>query len=276
MKKNKVGIIGCGTIGGELAKKIAKGKFPDLKLAFLCDSDQDQAKKLQKKILKTKKQTLRVASSIETLIKQSDIVIEAASSSVSARVARKALRANCSVLIMSVGGLVTDFAALQKCAQRSRGTLFLPSGAVCGIDGILAAKESQISRVTLTTRKPVKGLIGAPYFEKKGIDITKIKKETIVFDGTAQEAITYFPKNINVAAILSLAGLGIKKTRVRIATSPLFKRNSHEICAEGSFGTLVSRTENVPSPSNPKTSYMAILAAEAVLRKISSAIKIGS
>jgi len=271
MKKISVGILGCGTIGGELAKKIARGKFPSLRLAFLSDVTEEPAKALKKKM----QTTARVVATAE-LISKADFVIEAASAQVAFDVARKALSKHKDVLIMSVGGLVSDFASLEKAQKRSRGTLFLPSGAICGIDGILAAKESKITKVVLTTRKPIKGLIGAPYFAKKGIQIERIKKETVVFDGTAKQAIKHFPKNINVAAVLSLASIGIQKTKVRILTSPAFRKNSHEITAEGSFGRLIARTENVPSPSNPKTSYMAILAAEAVLRKYSSGIKIGS
>ncbi len=271
MKRIKVGIIGCGTIGGELAKKLARDKFPLLRLAFLSDVTDAPAQLLKKKI----KATARVVSTAD-LIERSDLVIEAASARVSFGIACNALKKGKDILVMSVGGLIENFPEVERLQKRSRGFLYLPSGAICGIDGILAAKESKLKKVVLTTRKPIKGLIGAPYFEKKGIDLKRIKKETVVFDGTAKQAIKYFPKNINVAAVLSLASLGVSKTKVRIITSPKFKRNSHEVMAEGAFGSLVARTENVPSPTNPKTSYMAILAAEAVLRKYSSGIKIGS
>lgn len=272
MKTKKVGIIGCGTIGTDLAKKIAAKKFPGLRLACLYDCDLPRARDLARRVAGR----VSVSRSAAALIAASDIIIEAASSAIAHEYATAALKSGKDIIVMSVGGLLKDTEALLERARKSTGTLYIPSGAICGIDGILAAKESSIKRVTLTTSKPVKGLLGAPYFAKKGIDITRLKKETVVFEGTAAQAVRYFPKNINVAAILSLAGLGMKKTRVRIITSPDFTRNSHHICAEGPFGRLESRMDNVPSPTNPKTSYMAILAAEALLRKITSPIKIGT
>jgi aspartate dehydrogenase len=271
MKKVKVGIIGCGTIGGELAKRVASNAFPFLSLAYISDISLESALKRKKEL----KLTARVLLTSE-LIQKADLIIEAASGRDAFSIAAQALAEDKDILVMSVGGLLVDFPKIEALEKRSKGTLYIPSGAICGIDGILAASERALKKVTLTTSKPIKGLIGAPYFAKKGIDIAKIKKETIVFDGTAREAIRYFPQNINVAAVLSLAGLGVKKTRVRILTSPTLRTNSHEISAEGAFGRLVARTENVPSPTNPKTSYMAILAAEAVLRKYSAGIKIGS
>ena len=268
---NKVGIIGCGTIGGELAQKITRGNFPGLTLSFLSDIDYEQAMVLKKKL----RRRVRIISTKE-LIEKSDIIIEAASKNMSFDVALDCLCKGKVVIIMSVGGLIQDVKKLERALTKTKGTLYVPSGAICGIDGVLAAKRSTITSVTLTTRKPVKGLIGAPYFKKKGIRIEKIKKETVVFNGTAKQAIQYFPKNVNVAAILSLASLGVNKTRVKIVTSPLFKRNSHEVCIEGGFGSMSMRTENVPSPTNPKTSYLAILAAEAVLAKMCSKMKLGT
>jgi aspartate dehydrogenase len=272
MKIKKVGIIGCGTIGADLAKKIAAKKFPALRLACVFDCDLPRARTVTKSL----PGRVSVSRSAAELIGSVDIIIEAASSACAFEYAAAALRSGKDIIVMSVGGLLDDFTALAQCAEKSAGTLYVPSGAICGIDGMLAARESSITRVTLTTSKPVRGLLGAPYFAKKGIDLSRIKKETVVFEGTALQAIRYFPKNVNVAAILSLASLGIKKTRVRIVTSPDFTRNSHHICAEGSFGRLESRMDNVPSPTNPKTSYMAVLAAEALLRKITASIQIGT
>ena len=112
--------------------------------------------------------------------------------------------------------------------------------------------------------------------KEKNIDLTGIKKETVIFEGTASEAIKGFPKNVNVCATLSLAGIGSQKTKVKIITSPDYKANIHEIELEGDFGKLVARTENVPTPENPKTSFLASLSAIATLKNILNVAKIGT
>ena len=90
------------------------------------------------------------------------------------------------------------------------------------------------------------------------------------------EAVEAFPKNINVAATLSFAGIGPEKTRVRIITSPDFVTNSHEITVKGKFGEMVCRTDNLPAPENPRTSFIAPLSAIASLKNIVEKIRIGT
>ena len=145
------------------------------------------------------------------------------------------------------------------------------------MDGVKSARIGEVSKVTLTTRKPPQGLKGAPYVVENNIDLDAIMEERVIFDGTAEEAVSGFPKNINVSAILSIAGVGPKKTLVRIITSPEYTVNSHEIEVEGAFGRLVSRTENVPFPDNPKTSFLAALSAVATLKQLlDESVKVGT
>jgi len=179
------------------------------------------------------------------------------------------------IMIMSVGGVLGNEDLLKK-LDKSNIKVYMPSGALAGIDAIKAAGCAGISSVTLVTRKPPKGLEGAFYIEKNKIDLKKIKKETVVFSGNVNEAVKGFPKNINVSAILSLAGIGAKDTHIKIVVVPGSTTNSHEIIAQGVFGKIVTRTENVPSPTNPKTSYLASLSAIATLKGIVKNIKIGT
>jgi aspartate dehydrogenase len=125
-----------------------------------------------------------------------------------------------------------------------------------------------IKSVTLITRKPLKGLAGSPYLKEKNIDIEKIDKETLIYSGTAKDAIRYFPQNINVAVTLSICGIGADRTSVKIFTSPEYTKNTHEIEVEGEFGRLWTKTENVPSRANPKTSGLAIFSAIAKLKEM--------
>ncbi len=141
---------------------------------------------------------------------------------------------------------------------------------------MLNERRKYFTSVKLTTFKPPKGLAGAEYIVQNNIDLEKIKRKTSIFKGTVVEAVAGFPKNINVAAVLSLAGIGIKKTQVEIVIVPTATRNSHQIEVEGDFGKITTRTDNQPSPTNPKTSYLASLSAIATISGIIKNVKIGT
>jgi aspartate dehydrogenase len=161
-------------------------------------------------------------------------------------------------------------------AKRHGKRLYVPSGAIAGLDAIKGAMLGRVFKVTLTTRKSPRALEGAPYVVKKGIDLGALKEPTTIFSGSAEEAVPAFPANINVAAALSLAGIGADKTLVRIIADPACDKNIHEIEVEGDFGRLVTRMENVPSPHNPKTSYMAALSAIGLLQRITASLVVGT
>jgi aspartate dehydrogenase len=256
----KIGIIGCGAIGTGIAEFIQKRLKGKAKISAVCDIDPEKALKLSKKI-----KPALIAADIETLIKKSDLVIEAAGMKVSGKIAEMAVAFKKDVLIMSTGGLLKKRSLFKK-AESMGCNIYVPGGAICGLDGICAAGIGKIYRVTLTTRKPPGGLKGAPYL--KDMDLDGIEKETVVYEGTAAEAVKHFPQNINVAATLSLSGIGPKRTKVKIITSPEYTKNIHEIEIEGDFGRIWTRTENVPSPVNPKTSTLAIFSALAKLKEV--------
>lgn len=270
MKRLKIGIIGCGAIGSKLAKVIDRELKDKAEIVSLCDIDKKGAERLCL-ALKSKPK----ARELSDLVKMSDLVIEAAQAKISAHILKKAINAKKDIMLMSVGGLL-NHKKLFKIAQEKGVKIYLPSGAISGIDAIKAANQARIKSVRLITRKPPKGLEGAPYIIKKKIDLKKIKSERILFDGSANEAVKGFPKNVNVSALLSLAGIGARKTRVTIITSPRFRRNSHQVEVEGDFGKLITKTENIPCPDNPKTSYLAILSAIATLKQILDSVKIGT
>ena len=265
----KIGLVGCGTIGSELARAVERDFKDRAKLAGLFDIDRARALSLAESLAEPP-----LILSVDELIDASDLVVEAASASVSGDLARKAILAGKDVMVMSIGGLIES--DIFDLAERNGRYLYIPSGAICGLDSIKSARIGGISRVTLTTRKPPAGLRGAPYIVEHGIDLDTITKETTIFQGSAREAIRGFPKNVNVAVALSFAGIGIDKTEVRIISSPHFTTNSHEVTVEGEFGRLTTRTDNVPSPQNPKTSYLAMLSAVATLQGILSRSRIGT
>lgn len=260
----KIGIIGCGTIGTEIAEYIQKHLKKKALIFAVCDIDLNKANLLAQKI-----KPKPIVTGIDDLIRKVDLIIESASMKISGEIAEKAVSIKKDVLIMSTGGLLKKQFLFKK-ARANGCNVYIPSGAICGLDGLVSAKVGKIKKVTLTTRKPPKGLIGAPYLKEKNIDIEKIKKEMVIYSGDAEEAIKYFPQNVNVASTLSIYGIGPELTQVKILTSPEYTKNIHEIEVEGEFGRIWTKTENVPSKTNPKTSQLAIFSAIAKLREILS------
>lgn len=272
-KKLKVGIVGCGTIGGSLAKAIVRDFSKEAKLAALFDINNEKSVALSRLICGS---SLLSAKDLEELIGKSELVIEASSSKYSWGIARNVLRRRRDIMVMSVGGLLNHAGQLYKLSHAYKARVYIPSGAICGIDALKAACCGRVNKVILTTRKPPEAFSGVPYVIKNKICLEKIKKETVIFEGNAFEAIKAFPQNINVAATLSMAGLGRNSTYVRIIASRRLTRNIHEIEIDSDSGRIFSRTENVIHPDNPKTSFLAVLSAVATLRQILSYTRIGT
>ncbi|MBL7196629.1 MAG: aspartate dehydrogenase [Candidatus Omnitrophica bacterium] len=272
VKKTRIGIVGCGAIGKSLAKFIDKELSSKAKLSAICDLYLSCAVSLKKSLKKSKPSIVN----LDDLIKKSDLVIESASPKISYKVARKTIIKRKNVLIMSIGGIVSRAKELFDLARKNNCFIYLPSGAICGIDGLTAMSLAGIKKVTLLTRKPPKALEGADYIVRNKIELKKIKKERVIFKGNALSAIKNFPKNINVAGLLSIAGIGVKNTEVQIITSPKYKRNSHEVQIESKAGRIKTICENVAFKENPKTSFLAALSAMAVLKGIFNSVKIGN
>ncbi len=270
MKTRKVGIIGCGGIGTVLAQNLEK-RFPQLKLAAICDNDLAKTKRLLETLsLKPK------VSTLAALVKDVDIIVECANQAAVSKVLKECVRwKNKNVIFLSVGALLYEEKLIIK-AQSKGLNIFVPSGAIGGIDAIKAAKQEHIDKVILVTSKPPKSFANAPYIVNKKIDLEKIKVRTVIFEGNALEAAKAFPANINVAATLSLAGIGPENTQVKIIADPSLFINVHEITLEGRFGRMVCRTENLPSAANPKTSALAADSALALLEGFVKNIRVGS
>ena len=272
----KVALIGCGTIGTMIAKAIGAGEAGKVELAWLFDVRSESCELLAKKLRSKPK----LAKNVEEILadKSIDIVVEAASQAAIAQYALDVLRSKKDLMIMSVGALGDEklLENIKKEAERAGKKVYVPSGAILGIDGIKAAKIAGIEEATLTTRKPAKTLASSAYVRERGLDLAKIKKPIVVFEGPAREAVKAFPESVNVAATLSLAGVGFDKTKVRIVADPSLDRNVHEIHVKGKAGEFVTEARNVPSPDNPRTSYLAALSAIRMLRNLTETIRVGT
>lgn len=268
----KIGIVGCGAIGSSLAKTVVQDFSGKAALAALLDIDAHKSRRLSK-LLSHKNLAV---SSLKELIKRSDLVIECASAASSWGIARSVLSNGRDIMLMSVGGIVGHFKELSDLAKKKKSKVYIPSGAISGIDALKAAGRGKINKVVLTTRKNPLSFRGVKYIAEKGINLGAIRKEKVLFSGPAEEAVKYFPQNINVAAVLSLAGIGKKRTQVKIIASPKIKKNIHEIQIESEAAIITTRTENVLHPDNPKTSYLAVLSAIATLKQILEPVRIGT
>ena len=259
MLKMKVGLVGCGNIGADLCIALQRGTIP-AEIVALTDIDDARARKLLNSFGLN-----AVICDLDENMVAADYVVECAQPSVVESVVAAAIRHQRDCLIMSVGGLM-DHPDLITEARDKGVDIRIPSGAISGLDGIRAAMEAGLHHVMLTTRKPPKGLSGAPYLVENGIDVDNLTDAKVVFEGSAREACKAFPHNVNVAAALSLTGIGPDETMVRVIADPRATSNTHEIVVEGAFGMLKTVTENLASPRNPKSSYLSSLSACAELR----------
>ncbi len=252
----KLGIIGCGAIGTDVAK--AADMMDDIEKIYLYDINPVAAEQLCSVV---KKASIK---KVNDFLKDIDVVFEAASQEAVTQYAAAILEAKKDLIIMSIGSLFDDALRkkLENIARKHHRKIYLPSGAVCGIDGVLAASVEKLDSVTLVTTKSPASLGRC------------VEDRTIVFEGTARDAVKQFPRNINVAACLSLAGVGFDETKVEIVADPVETRINHKILAHGRFGRLRAEVENMPNPSNPQSSYMASLSAIATLRRVLDPLQI--
>lgn len=253
-------LVGCGAIGTEIAR--AAQDMPEVGRMSLYDVRREHAERLAAQLPKA-----HVARSLEEGIREATLVVEAASQEAVRQVAARALDAGRDLMLLSVSALA-DEALLRQLTElaRERGRrIHVPSGAIAGVDGLKAARVGRLQSVTLTTRKPPAAL-----------GLHGIGEAKVVYEGPADEAMRLFPKNVNIAASLAIAGLGTTQTRVRIIADPALHRNTHELSVQGDFGSLELKVENEPSPMNPASSHLASLSAIALLRQIANPLKIGT
>ena len=140
---------------------------------------------------------------------------------------------------------------------------------------VKGAAIGEITSVTMESRKPPKGLAGAPWIVQQKIDLDALREETLIFEGPATVAVKAFPANVNVLAALSLAGIGPQKTRTKIYAVPGLAFNTHRIRVEGEFGSLQIQVENVPS-ENPRTGRLSYLSTIALLRDLGATLRVGT
>ncbi len=257
----KVGIAGVGAIGGAVARALVSDAGID-GFVLDCISDPDA------------KPSFDVDNvDFDVLVSRCDLVIECLPAHVVPVLAEKVFAVGVDVVFISSAALLLYPHILEQ-LKASQSRAYVPSGALCGLDGVRAMQEMGIEEAVIASTKPPGGFACAPYVVSRSIDLLDIDQKTLLFEGNALEASRGFPANVNVAATLSLAGIGAERTRVEIWADPAAVGNAHEITVKSAYSTLVSRIENMPDPDNPKSSVLAAQSIVATLRNMHSAVMI--
>lgn len=264
----KVGIAVLGTVGKAVAKAIDSG-IPGICLVAVSARDERKSADW----LAGLQRPPRIMS-FEEMAEVCDVVVECAPAAILEEIAVPVLNAGKTLIVLSCGALL-DHGELIELAERRGAHIQVPTGALLGLDAVIAAAEGSINSVVMTTRKPVKGLLGAPYLEANGLDISNQTEAVRIFKGSAREAASGFPANLNVAVALSLAGVGPDKTQLEIWADPKLTRNTHSIVVDSDAAHLEMCIENVPT-ENPKTGRITSQSVVAMLRKMGAPLRVGT
>jgi aspartate dehydrogenase len=264
-----IALAGLGAIGSGMAAEIARSE-PRIRIAAVAARDEAKARAtldaigLNSPILP-----------LSQLPQAAELVVECLPAASFDTIADATLAAGKDLMVLSVGQLARRedlIPAFRAAGQR----LIVPTGAILGLDVVRALARGSVAASRIITRKPPKGLVGAPHFTTTGLDVMALAEPTLVFSGTAREAIRGFPANVNVAVALSLAGIGVDGTHCEIWADPVESTNVHTIEVEAA-GTTVSMTiRGQPDPRNPRTSQMTALSAIQALSRLVDPVWIGS
>jgi aspartate dehydrogenase len=263
-----VAIGGLGAIGLTLARALDAG-VDGLQLVSVATRDQARGE--------ANLRGFRAPPRLVPLeaLADADIVVEAAPAAVFETIATAAIEAGRVFVPASVGALLPRMHLVHR-ARETGARIVVPTGALLGLDAVRAAAEGPVDSVTIESRKPPRGLEGAPYLVQHGIDVSGITAPQRVFAGNAFDAAAGFPANVNVAAALALAGIGPMHTRVEIWADPAVDRNIHTIRVEAAAARFTMTIENVPSDENPRTGKITALSMLACLRGLVSTLKVGT
>ena len=256
-----IGIVGFGTIGRAILNAVTTGYLP-VGVAGVTSRSAEKAEAYL--------QTLPDPPpylNLEGLIAKADLLVEAAGAPAVVDLAQRTFAAGKDLVVIS-GGALLDHPELFDLARQKNCRLIIPSGAIVGLDALKSASAGKIDSVTISTRKPPQSWADSPYVAQHNVSLEGITEETEIYSGPVREACRGFPENVNVAAVVSMAGIGPDLTRIRILAVPGLERNCHVVEVKGEFGEFTVEIRNIPT-DNPKTGR---LAAMSVIRSIRDAV----
>lgn len=265
----RVGIGGLGAIGMAVARALDAG-IPGLDLCAVSARDNEKTRQLVAGFA-----SRPAVTTLAELARLSDVVVECAPASVYDDIARPAIEAGRILVTMSSGALLARGDLIDR-ARQTGARIIVPSGGILGLDAIKAAAEGEIYSVTLITRKPPKSLAGAPWLIEHGISVEGLESATLIFAGSAREAAAAFPANANVAATLSLAGIGADRTRVEIWADPGARHNMQEVRVRSAAADFDVSLATHPLADNPRTGSLTPKSLIATLRALTSHCTVGT
>jgi aspartate dehydrogenase len=265
----KVGIIGYGTIGEDVAKAIRQGEAGAVQLKAILVREKSRFQDL------TIADCLITDNEDEFFHAGLDFVIECAGHEAVRRYGEKALQLGADLLLVSIGAFADESLQrlLREKAEQCGRKIIVPSAAIGGLDRIAAGSVGPMEEVTLVTRKPPKAWYGT--LIEQQVNLTELSEPYCAFEGVARDSARLFPESVNVSAALSLAGVGFDQTKVKVYVDPHISHNTHEIEARGKFGQIKLQIQNTPSARNPKTGYIVAMSVIKTLRDMSSSFIIG-
>jgi aspartate dehydrogenase len=270
----KLGLLGGGTIARLVLQHLQRGEIPAMDVAAVAGRGPgSRAVALAREFSVP---CVHGAAALRAL--RPDVVLEAASHQAVREHLVPLLDAGISVIVLSAGALVDDRLReeAEAASRRSGALLYVPSGGIGGLDALKVACIAGVTEVSIQVAKPPAAWKGIPYVAALGIDLDALSAPTVLFDGTAREGVPHFPQNVNIAAVLSLAGWGFDRTRLKVVADPALTLNTHSISVAGASGRFQVVLENVPAPENPKTSWLACYSALAALREVGSRCRYGT
>jgi aspartate dehydrogenase len=270
MSPLKLAIAGLGTIGYAVAQRVEAGSLEGFTLTAVATRDHAKART---RLAHFRSQPRLVQ--LSELAAHADVVLECVPAQCFTKVAGPCIEQGRIFMPLSVGQLLDNMHLIDR-ARQTGARIIVPSGALAGLDAVRAIGEGSVESIRIITRKPPKGLAGAPFLVERGISLENLEQPLKVFEGSAREAIRGFPANVNVAVALSLAGIGPDRTLIEIWADPNVQRNTHSVVAKSDVADLHVTIENVPSLENPATGRITALAAVAALRRLTAPLVVGT
>jgi aspartate dehydrogenase len=270
----RVGIIGGGSIARLFIEHIRRGDLGRSRIVAIAGrSERSRGKPLAKKF-----RIPFVVGPRGLLARKPDVVVEAASHESVHEYGEALLGKGVSLIVLSCGALCDDAlrVRLERAAMKSGAALHVPSGGIGGLDALKAACVAGVDEVTIAVTKPVAAWKDIAYVEQLGVNLQDLRGPRVLFEGPAREGVPHFPANVNIAAVLSMAGIGFDRTRLKVVADPALRYNTHCIEVKGKTGRFTITLENVPAPDNPKTAWLACYSALAALKAVKSPIRYGT
>jgi len=270
----RVAIIGGGTIATLFMDHIQSGDLGDAQVvAVMGRTDASRGKPL------ADGHGISYITTLDELIAaRPDVVVEAASHDAVRDFGEALLKHGIALIVLSGGALCDDplRARLEAAAMASGAMIYVPSGGICGLDALKTMCIAGVDEVSIAVTKPPAAWKNIPYVERQRINLDALTGPTVLFDGSARAGVPLFPANVNIAAVLSMAGVGFDQTRLKVVADPGLKLNTHYISMRGKTGTVSIKLESVPAPENPKTSWLACYSALAALKFAKSPVRYGT